>query len=205
MFGSKEKHCIILCIFTYNFNLIIFYNISRFVDCPVSNTTNKSSYASLIFYEISSAWKENFCKSIGICALSKHLFCKKSSVKMPLRFLFRYLANNEQLVQKIAESYPVRKAARFCVAMYYRTQNIARESLPPVDKIDASWLRSFLSRFKDNLSHGIKDAQQQLKGKGNKHWTLVWQFYFKHVNCVNVCFSGNECVFSKLLEQYIDY
>ncbi|XP_077293200.1 protein NCBP2AS2 homolog [Arctopsyche grandis] len=88
---------------------------------------------------------------------------------MPLRFLFRYLANNEQLVQRIAESYPVRKAARFCVSIYYRTQNIARESLPPTDKFDVAWMRSFLSRFKDNLSHGIKDAQQQLKDKGKRN------------------------------------
>lgn len=37
---------------------------------------------------------------------------------MVLRWLFHYLVNNEQLINRLADSYPVRKTARFVVNMF---------------------------------------------------------------------------------------
>lgn len=85
---------------------------------------------------------------------------------MPLRFIMRYLANNEQLVQKIAESYPVRRTARFCVSLFYRSQNLAKDKIPELDKMN---LGSFFNRFKQNVIQGLKEAKQQVKDKEQKH------------------------------------
>jgi len=40
---------------------------------------------------------------------------------MPLRILFRYLLNNESLINKLAESKPIRKTAQFVVYVLVRT------------------------------------------------------------------------------------
>lgn len=45
--------------------------------------------------------------------------------KMVLRMLFRYLANNEKLIQRMADSYIMRRAAQMAVAMMYRTKSLA--------------------------------------------------------------------------------
>lgn len=44
---------------------------------------------------------------------------------MVFGFIFRYLANNERLIQKMADSYPMRRAAQLVVAVMYRTKNTA--------------------------------------------------------------------------------
>lgn len=44
---------------------------------------------------------------------------------MVLRMLFRYLANNEKLIQRMADSYIMRRAAQMAVAMMYRTKSLA--------------------------------------------------------------------------------
>lgn len=46
---------------------------------------------------------------------------------MVLRFLMRYFANNEQLVQKLSESYPVRRCAQLAVSVFFRSKNLAEE------------------------------------------------------------------------------
>lgn len=46
-------------------------------------------------------------------------------VKMVLRFLMRYLANNEQLVNRLAESYPIRRAAQWTIYLFSRTKAIS--------------------------------------------------------------------------------
>ena len=43
---------------------------------------------------------------------------------MVLKILMRYLANNEQLVQRLSESYPVRRAAQLIVAGFYKTKHV---------------------------------------------------------------------------------
>lgn len=80
---------------------------------------------------------------------------------MPLRALLRYLANNEQLVQKIAESYPVRRAAQLAVSVFYR----GKEKMSEVDPQKLNRIMSFIKKFNENLKDGIQDAKTQLKKK----------------------------------------
>lgn len=80
---------------------------------------------------------------------------------MPLRALLRYLANNEQLVQKIAESYPVRRAAQLAVSVFYRS----KEKMAEVDPQKLNRIMSFIKKFNENLKDGIQDAKTQLKKK----------------------------------------
>lgn len=44
---------------------------------------------------------------------------------MVLRFLFQYLANNEKLVQRLSESYVMRRAAQLTLLAFYRTKSLA--------------------------------------------------------------------------------
>lgn len=78
---------------------------------------------------------------------------------MPLRALFRYLANNERLVQRIAESYPVRRAAQLAVSVFYRS----KEKMMDMDPQKVNRLMSFFRKFSENMKEGIQDAKKQLK------------------------------------------
>ncbi|PZC81586.1 hypothetical protein B5X24_HaOG212510 [Helicoverpa armigera] len=78
---------------------------------------------------------------------------------MPIRALLRYLANNEHLVQKLAESYPVRRAAQLAVSVFYR----GKEKLSDMDPQQVNRIMSFLKKFNENLKEGIQDAKKQLK------------------------------------------
>uniref|UniRef100_A0A6V7J326 Uncharacterized protein n=1 Tax=Bracon brevicornis TaxID=1563983 RepID=A0A6V7J326_9HYME len=83
-----------------------------------------------------------------------------------LRFFLRYLANNERLVQKLAESRPMRRAAQFVVYLWLRGK-----SLPGVQQMSsdpqqfATQLRSFARRYVEELKKGIEEAKQELKKK----------------------------------------
>ncbi|XP_041977831.1 protein NCBP2AS2 homolog [Aricia agestis] len=78
---------------------------------------------------------------------------------MPLRTLLRYLANNERLVQKIAESYPVRRAAQLAVSVFFRS----KEKLADVDPQKINRIMSFINKFRQNIREGIEDAKKQIK------------------------------------------
>lgn len=78
---------------------------------------------------------------------------------MPLRALLKYLANNEHLVQRLAESYPVRRAAQLAVAMMYK----GKEKLSEVDPLKVNRFMTFLRKFRENLKEGIEDAKKQVK------------------------------------------
>lgn len=78
---------------------------------------------------------------------------------MPLRTLFRYLANNERLVQRLAESYPVRRAAQFTIYLFYK----GKDKLSDVDPQKVSQLLSFLKRLSRNIKEELQEAKKQLK------------------------------------------
>lgn len=46
---------------------------------------------------------------------------------MVVRMILRYLANNEQLVQRLSESYLMRRAAQSLVSVFYKTKGFAVE------------------------------------------------------------------------------
>lgn len=78
---------------------------------------------------------------------------------MPLRSLLRYLASNERLVQRIADSYPVRRAAQLAISVFYR----GKEKLSDMDPQQVNRLMSFYKRFTQNVKEGIEDAKKQVK------------------------------------------
>lgn len=78
---------------------------------------------------------------------------------MPLRTLLRYLANNEHLVQRIAESYPVRRAAQLAVSVFFK----GKEKISDIDPGKLNRFLVFLRKFRENLREGMNDAKRQLK------------------------------------------
>lgn len=75
----------------------------------------------------------------------------------------RYLANNEQLVHRLSESYPVRRAAQLMVAAFYRTRSIAEEKR--LHELTPERFRNMVNSFKQNLNREIENAKQELKKK----------------------------------------
>ncbi|GBL73009.1 hypothetical protein AVEN_128177-1 [Araneus ventricosus] len=53
---------------------------------------------------------------------------------MVLRLLIRYLANNEKLIQMLADSYPIRKAARFAAGLIIRSKIYQERALESLKK-----------------------------------------------------------------------
>lgn len=74
---------------------------------------------------------------------------------MVLRFLFRYLANNEHIVSRLAESYPVRRAAQLVVYLFTRGQQAAAN--PQLR------LRSFTARLQAELQDARKEMAEASK------------------------------------------
>lgn len=67
------------------------------------------------------------------------------------------------MVQRVSESYPVRRAAQLLVSLYFRGQNAIRDS--KVSDINPGKLRSFAERFKNNLKEEMENAKKELKRK----------------------------------------
>ncbi|XP_025601975.1 protein NCBP2AS2 homolog [Athalia rosae] len=81
---------------------------------------------------------------------------------MVLRFLMRYLANNEQVVNKLADSKPIRRAAQFVVYLINRS-SISGVPTSPTE-LGKQW-KNLLGRFASNLKEEITDAKEELKKK----------------------------------------
>ncbi|XP_067629461.1 protein NCBP2AS2 homolog [Eurosta solidaginis] len=82
---------------------------------------------------------------------------------MVLRFLLRYLANNDHLIQRMAESYPLRRAAQMVVSIMYRTKNMAQER--GLHEMTPERFKSFIALFKNNLKKEIGGVKDEIKKK----------------------------------------
>jgi len=82
---------------------------------------------------------------------------------MVLRNIFNYFINNPQAIDKLAESYPIRRAAQLTLYAYKKGvsvgQGIVQDSLQNGPKK----LGSFTRRFQQEVEQGWKDAAQQKK------------------------------------------
>ena len=88
---------------------------------------------------------------------------------MVLRLLMRYLANNENLVNKIADSRPVRRAARFVVYLLSRTSQLSgSNSLPSNSKELGYQIINAFRRFSTDFKKELKNAQEEVKRKQSK-------------------------------------
>lgn len=88
---------------------------------------------------------------------------------MVLRFLLRYFANNEQLVQRMADSYPMRRAAQLVLAAFFKSKNIAAER--GLNELTPQKFRAIFDTFRTNLKQEIEGAKEELK---RRKWILVW-------------------------------
>lgn len=78
---------------------------------------------------------------------------------MVFRWLFHYLLNNEQLINRLADSYPVRKAARFVVNMFV----IGRDTVGRIR--DSS---SILERYQEELKKTAEALKKAKEGSDKK-------------------------------------
>ncbi|XP_037822379.1 protein NCBP2AS2 homolog [Lucilia sericata] len=82
---------------------------------------------------------------------------------MVLRILMRYLANNEQLINRMAESYPMRRAAQIVVSIMYRAKHVAEDK--GLHEMTPERFKSFMNVFKSNIKQEIEGVKEELKKK----------------------------------------
>lgn len=80
-----------------------------------------------------------------------------------IRALLRYLANNEQLVNRLAESYPIRRAAQIAVSMFYRSKSIVEEQ--NLKQFTPERFKSLMKSFRANLKQEIEAAKNEQNRK----------------------------------------
>ncbi|XP_037928392.1 protein NCBP2AS2 homolog [Teleopsis dalmanni] len=80
---------------------------------------------------------------------------------MVLRAILRYLINNEKLIERMAESYPIRRTAQLVVALTYRLKRIAKDQ----DRQDkgVNRFKSIIKYFKGRFQNKIKNDKQKKK------------------------------------------
>lgn len=82
---------------------------------------------------------------------------------MVFRLIVRYLANNEKLIQRLSESYPIRRAAQLTINVWYRGKQLTEDSnLKNVTAID--W-KSLIQRIARNVREEIQQAKNDLHNK----------------------------------------
>ncbi|XP_071043568.1 protein NCBP2AS2 homolog [Parasteatoda tepidariorum] len=88
---------------------------------------------------------------------------------MVLRFLIRYLANNEKLIQSLADSYPIRQAARVTARFMMRAKFYQEKTLENIKKNSAESLsKSEGFDFSSFLSHQIEKLKKILDGRNKR-------------------------------------
>lgn len=86
-----------------------------------------------------------------------------------IRALLRYFANNEKLVEKLSDSYVMRRIAQISVSMFYRAKSIAQEaSEERIKDMSPEKIRSFLDKFQKNVKEEIEKAKSDLESKARK-------------------------------------
>ncbi|XP_025831089.1 uncharacterized protein NCBP2-AS2 homolog [Agrilus planipennis] len=83
---------------------------------------------------------------------------------MVLRLLLKYLVNNEQLVHRLSQSYPVRRAAQLAVLFYMRSKHMMQEK--GMDgTLTPEQFKALIRNFQHNLQKELKDAHEKFKSR----------------------------------------
>lgn len=80
---------------------------------------------------------------------------------MVFRMILRYLANNQQLVDRLAASYPIRRAAQLAVSVFYRGKALADEH--NLKQLTPERFKSLMAAFRTNLKQEIEAAKEEMK------------------------------------------
>ncbi|XP_072377353.1 protein NCBP2AS2 homolog [Diabrotica undecimpunctata] len=83
---------------------------------------------------------------------------------MVFRFIIRLLANNEHLVQKLSESYPMRRAAQLVVRVMFSGKNFIEEQRLH-EKLNPEQFRALMRDVSANFQNRIKEAQDTIRKK----------------------------------------
>lgn len=72
--------------------------------------------------------------------------------------------NTDQLAEKLADSYVMRRAAQMVVSVFFRAKAITEEK--KLDKIvDSDKMKVFLEKFQKNIAEEMQKAKQELESK----------------------------------------
>jgi len=86
-----------------------------------------------------------------------------------IRALLRYFGNHDKLVERLSDSYIMRRAAQMSVSVFYRAKAIAQETKEEkIKDMTPEKLRSFLNKFQDNVKEEIEKAKTELGNKTKK-------------------------------------
>lgn len=77
---------------------------------------------------------------------------------MVLRLILRLLANNEELVRRLSDSYPIRSAARVVAMAFQKTKNAIEDS-----DISAESIKNRARRFSDTFKNEFNQAKEEFK------------------------------------------
>lgn len=81
---------------------------------------------------------------------------------MVFRFLIRFLTNNEQVVQRLSESYPIRRAAQLAVRFFNHGKYLAEEK-GLNEKLTPEQFRKLVHQFTARAQQEYLKAQEQIK------------------------------------------
>lgn len=74
---------------------------------------------------------------------------------MIFRFLARYFTQNEQLVNKLAESYPIRRAAQWVIYFFTKSKAVTDETLSK-QKLSGDDIEKTLKKIRDRLQDQLQ-------------------------------------------------
>lgn len=84
---------------------------------------------------------------------------------MVLRYLFNYLLNHPEIVTKLSESYPIRRAAQLTVYVYHKGKQIGEGTIKDGVRQGTERFNSFAGRFKEELEKEMKEAAEKANSK----------------------------------------
>lgn len=83
---------------------------------------------------------------------------------MVFRIIIRLIANNEHLVQKLSESYIMRKTAQMVVKALYSGKQLLEENKLH-EKLTPEQFRVLMQQIANNFQNQLKQAQDTMKRK----------------------------------------
>lgn len=82
------------------------------------------------------------------------------------RFIIRYLANNDKLVNRLSESYFMRRAAQLTLAAFYRSKTFMHDN--NLHTMTPEKFRQLMRSFQGNLKQEIEAAKREFERKNKK-------------------------------------
>lgn len=139
----------------------------RLICFPVFNLVRKNSLITWRPWRPSCALSRISCKGTALFPRFTNLRrARKASAfhSMVFRFIIRLLANNEHLVQKLSESYPMRKAAQIVVRAMFTGRNFIEENRLH-EKLTPDQFRVLMKDISKNFQKQVKQAQENIQRK----------------------------------------